>query len=358
MFAAPLFLTLLLFIFSSSHQTLGFVVNNGTACYLYPESLTHFGQPVDDTPSILQAVELCGTNGTIIFTDHTFNINQVMDTTKLQNCDIELHGTLKWSDNIPYWLGHSYSVAYANLSTAWFLGGTNVTFRGFGKGVLDGNGQAWYDENRNNSNQPGRPIALTIYKARNLWLDGISWRQAQFWHSFISHSENVTLSNVDMKSVSTSTWFTVNTDGSDTWNSKNINFYNWTVEGGDDCIAIKGNSTNIHIKNATCIHTHGMPIGSVGQDPTHPDFVNNILYEDVHLVNSTNGAWFKTWQGESSSESNNGDSGGGGGGHAKNVTFRNFYMENVGMPVSITQCVYSTSAKDCDTSKVREITAQ
>ena len=155
-----------------------------------------------------------------------------------------------------------------------------------------------------------------------------------------------------MRSVSDSTWFTVNTDGSDTWNSRDIYFANWTVEGGDDCIAMKGNSTNVHIKNVTCMHTHGMPIGSVGQDPSHPDYVQNILYEDVRLINSTNGAWFKTWQGESSATSNNGNAGGGGGGFVTNITFRNFEMTNVGMPISITQCVYSTSSKDCDTSKV------
>ena len=250
-----------------------YVVNNGSSCYIYPESLTHFGQPVDDTPSVLQAAELCGTNGTIIFTNNTFHIGQVMNLTHLLNCDIEVHGTLKWSDNIPYWLSHSYSVTYAGLSTAWFLGGINVTFKGFGVGTLDGNGQAWYNENRNNSNQPGRPIAITIFNATNFWLDGINWRQSQFWHSFVSHSQNVTLSNVYMNSTSNSKWFTVNTDGSDTWNSRDVSFYNWTVEGGDDCIAIKGNSTNIHIKNATCYRTHGMPIGSVGQNPLTPDYV-------------------------------------------------------------------------------------
>ena len=121
--------------------TSAYVVNNGTECYLYPESLTHFGQPVDDTPSILQAFELCGINGSVIFTENTFNINQVMNTTNLQNCDVSLHGEMLWSTNVPYWLSHSMSVTFQNLSTSWFFGGTNVTFRGYGKGVLNGNGK-------------------------------------------------------------------------------------------------------------------------------------------------------------------------------------------------------------------------
>lgn len=117
-----------------------FVVNEGTTCTVYPESLTHMGMPVDDTPSILQAFELCGTNGSVILTNHTFYINQVMNTTGLKNCDVELHGEMQWSTNVPYWLTHSYSVIYANLSTAWFFGGENVTFKGFGKGRFNGNG--------------------------------------------------------------------------------------------------------------------------------------------------------------------------------------------------------------------------
>src|SRR3569833_996003 len=131
----------LVLIASLASSARAFVVNNGTTCYLYPESITHLGQPVDDTPSILQAFELCGTNGTVVFTENVFHINQVMNITNLVICDVELHGELLWSTNVPYWLGHSYPVVYANLYTAWFFGGTNVTFRGFGKGLLNGNGE-------------------------------------------------------------------------------------------------------------------------------------------------------------------------------------------------------------------------
>lgn len=118
-----------------------FVVNKGTECHVYPESLFYGGHPVDDTPSILQAFELCGTNGSVIFTDHTFNIDQVMNTTNLLNCDVSLHGELLWSTNIPYWLSHGYFITFQNLTTAWLFGGTNVTFRGYGKGVLNGQGR-------------------------------------------------------------------------------------------------------------------------------------------------------------------------------------------------------------------------
>ena len=124
----------------TASTALGYVVNNGTSCYVFPEALSHGGQPVDDTPSILQAFDLCGINGSVILTDHTFTINQVMNTTNLLNCDVSLLGEMVWSTNVPYWLSHSYGIVFQNLSTAWLFGGTNVTFKGYGQGRFNGQG--------------------------------------------------------------------------------------------------------------------------------------------------------------------------------------------------------------------------
>ena len=94
-------------------------------------------------------------------------------------------------------------------------------------------GQLWYDQNRGQSNQNGRPISLTLWNARNVLIDGITWRQSQFWHTFVAHSQNVTMTNLDMNATSNSQWSTVNTDGIDTWNSKDVVIANWTVTCGD-----------------------------------------------------------------------------------------------------------------------------
>ena len=60
----------------------------------------------------------------------------------------------------------------------------------------------------------------------------------------------------------------------------------------------------------------------------------------------------KAWQGRNDAVTTNGGSGGGGGGWLKNVTFRNFKLENVGQPISITECVYGNTPQLCDTSQV------
>lgn len=41
------------------------------------------------------------------------------------------------------------------------------------------------------------------------------------------------MTNLDMSAISNSQWTTVNTDGTNSWNSKNIRLSNWTVTSGD-----------------------------------------------------------------------------------------------------------------------------
>jgi hypothetical protein len=41
------------------------------------------------------------------------------------------------------------------------------------------------------------------------------------------------MTNLDMNATSTSQWNTVNTDGFDSWNSKDIVIKNWVVKCGD-----------------------------------------------------------------------------------------------------------------------------
>ena len=95
-----------------------------------------------------------------------------------------------------------------------------------------------------------------------------------------------------------------------------------------------------------------MPIGSIGQYPETPDYVENVLFENVVLFDSSSAAWIKTWPGVNVLTSGNGDSGGGGGGSAKNITWRNFQFFNLDQPVYVTQCIYNADPSICDTSKV------
>ncbi|AEO63358.1 glycoside hydrolase family 28 protein [Thermothielavioides terrestris NRRL 8126] len=325
----------------------GEVVKNGSTCIVTPLSDTNaaFAVPrsdggglaratVDDTPQILSAFSQCGQDGTIILRPGTYHIRQVMDTTNLRNVSVEIYGTLIWSaDNLSYWRQKSFSVTYAGRQTAWRIGGRDIALRGFGQAVFDGNGQAWIDLARGASNLDGRPISLTVWHGTNVLIDGITWRMAQFWHTFVAYSQNVTMTNLVMNTLSSNSYSSQNTDGTDTWNSKDITISNWTVTCGDDCIAIKGNSSNVHVSNVVCHESGAMTIGSVGSNARQPDYVENIVFENITAIHSSNSAWIKTYPGT---------------GYVRNVTFRNIYGEDVNQPIYVTSCIYSY--QNCDSS--------
>jgi galacturan 1,4-alpha-galacturonidase len=222
------------------------LVKEGSVCTVTPLSATLKVRDdmkrqarVDDTPQMLDAFKQCGQNASIIFQPGTYNIRQVMETTSLRNVTIDIYGKFLWSaDNLQYWIANTLPVTAFSLTTAWKLGGRDIIMRGHGKALFDGNGQVWIDENKDGSNRKGRPINLTIWRANNVFIDGITWRQSQFWHTFVAYSQNITMTNLDMNTTSNSRWSSVNTDGVDTWNSKDVYIRNWTVTCGDVCFII------------------------------------------------------------------------------------------------------------------------
>lgn len=48
----------------------------------------------DDAPAIRQAFRDCGHGGTVLFSNTTYYVNTVMNITGLENCQIDIHGTL------------------------------------------------------------------------------------------------------------------------------------------------------------------------------------------------------------------------------------------------------------------------
>lgn len=48
----------------------------------------------DDAPAILKAFQDCGKGGTVLFEDTTYYVNSVLNVSGLQDCYIDLRGTL------------------------------------------------------------------------------------------------------------------------------------------------------------------------------------------------------------------------------------------------------------------------
>ena len=128
--------TQLLLLFAS--PALAGMNKTGTLCTVTPN-----GGGKDDSTSILDAFKQCGKNGQIEITEGDFTVGKVMDVLDLENCDISIKGKLTWTDDINYWTRASIGVTYAQRSTAWRMGGNNVSMRGHGQALFFGNGQKW-----------------------------------------------------------------------------------------------------------------------------------------------------------------------------------------------------------------------
>lgn len=141
----------------------------------------------DSAPAIVDAFQRCGHNpdannrGKVVFTNTTYTVKTVLNTTGLSNVDVELHGTLLWDTNISYWLDASLPVGYQNQSSAWLFGGQGVRWNGFGYGTLDGNGQVWYDFVNGTNNYPGRPHQITFTGTTDSVIEQLRFVQSQMW---------------------------------------------------------------------------------------------------------------------------------------------------------------------------------
>ncbi|THW63353.1 pectin lyase-like protein [Aureobasidium pullulans] len=210
----------------------------------------------------------------------------------------------------------------------------------------------------------GGTITLPAPYTTNVSINNFAFYQPQFWPVWAQDSRNITMNNIYINGTNTdpagnSSNYAINVDGIDAMRVDQMRLENWTFQGGDDCFAPKGNSTNMVLRNFTCIGG-GIAFGSVGQYPGHPDFITNISVSDIRVSQKFDtkyggaaiaaGAYFKSWVGV---EMGNPPQGGGGGtGRVSNVTFDNLIVENTTQAVYIDKCYFKVPAQGayCDTS--------
>jgi hypothetical protein len=328
--------------------------------------VTPYGWGIDDSSQILSAVERCGINGTITFpAPYVYTISRRIYM-KLENARLEIFGTLSFTADLLYWIDNSFRIEFQNQSTAWIVEGHDFEINGGGwaKGGVDGNGQAWMTRAAGQSNQFGRPVTLSIYNSTNVTVSDFSIRQPQFWSFWVQDSSYVELINIYINGTNTdpagnSSNYETNIDGLDTMRVNYLTAKNWLFHGGDDCLAPKGNSTNMVFTNLTCIGG-GIAFGSIGQYKDSPDYITNVTASNISASQSISpvtggasvagGAYFKSWVGVSEGQPPQG--GGGGTGKVSNVSFSGLTTQGVSQAIFINKCYYKVAdqANYCDTS--------
>jgi galacturan 1,4-alpha-galacturonidase len=124
----------------------------------------------DDVPAIEAAFKSCGTGGTIVIpAGKTYMIRSTLDFTGCSNCDFQVEGTLKASDDTTFWNGVGAIISVSGITGAKIR---SVT----GAGVIDGNGQASYDKFASDSSYR-RPKLLNIAgKSMNIAVSNLRFK--------------------------------------------------------------------------------------------------------------------------------------------------------------------------------------
>ncbi|KAH8805150.1 pectin lyase fold/virulence factor [Xylogone sp. PMI_703] len=324
------------------------------------------GWDQDDAPQLLAAANACGTDGTITLpAPHVYTIKSRLHM-NLVRTHLNVFGTLSFVPDIGYWIDNSHRVEFQNQSTAWIIEGEDYVVDGGGwkQGGINGNGQAWYTYAQGQSNRFGRPISLTLYNSTNATVKNFSIRNPQFWSFYVQDSHDITLKSIYINGTNTDPHgdgenFETNVDGLDSIRVNDLYASDWLFHGGDDCIAPKGNSTNMDFRNFTCIGG-GMAFGSIGQYPDAPDYIANISVTNVTVsqlirpgyggASVSGGAYFKSWVGVSAGVPPQG--GGGGTGLVSNITFNDLTVGNTTQAIYINKCYHKvdSQANFCDTS--------
>ncbi|KAF8080583.1 hypothetical protein N665_0934s0021 [Sinapis alba] len=199
-----------------------------------------------------------------------------------------------------------------------------------GSGLLDPHGESWWSSVKFES----RPQALQFNRCNNLIYNGLTQRNSPKNHISISNCIQATLSNIHLIAPANSP----NTDGIDISLSKKINIFSSTIQTGDDCIAIKGGSSDINVTRVDCGPGHGISIGSLGEGGA-TETVQNVYVQHCTFTGAANAARIKTWPG--------------GGGYAKNIRYEDITLINTKLPIFIDQQYSDRSSKSAKGSAVK-----
>ncbi|PWY74993.1 CobW domain protein [Aspergillus heteromorphus CBS 117.55] len=270
----------------------------------------------------------------------TYVIGKKLDLTFLDDVEVQLEGEIQFTNNITYWQANNFYYEFQKSITFWVWGGQDIKI--FGSGVLNGNGQRWYDEFAgmeilDPDNTFYRPILFLTDNATRVSVEGITQLNSPCWNNFFVRTKDISFDNVYIHAFSTNASADPkNTDGFDSLNVDGFSVTNMRIDVGDDCFSPKPNTTNIFVQNLWCNNTHGVSMGSIGEYAGELDIIENVYIENVTLLNGEAGARLKAWAGKDV-----------GYGRMNNITYKNIQIQNTDAPIVVDQCYFDVNATEC-----------
>lgn len=202
-----------------------------------------------------------------------------------------------------------------------------------GRGVIDGQGQHWWNEIRRKrkegklypesemekklaelnpdfKKQPSggggretqflRPPLLQLINCKNVLIEGVTLQNSPFWNTHPVYCENLTINAVTFKNPSDAP----NTDGLDIDSCKNVRISNCFFDVGDDCLCLKsgigedglrvGKATeNVVITNCNMLNGHGGVV--IGSETSGG--IKNVSISNCLFIGTDRGIRLKTRRG-------------------------------------------------------------
>ncbi|KAJ7746292.1 glycoside hydrolase family 28 protein [Mycena metata] len=297
----------------------------------------------DDVPAIEAAFKSCGNGGVIVIpAGLTYAIRSTLSFTGCVNCDFQIEGTLKMSEDLTFWDGVSTVISINAINGGMMR---SVT----GTGVIDGNGVPYWIAFAANSSY-ARPTLVSITGAsKGITISNLRLKNpANVFNSVNGGSMNVVYQNLRMDATSTATATAKNTDGFDVGASTFVTIKNTTVVNQDDCVALKPGSNFALVSGITCTGSHGLSVGSLGSGAGSTDTVTNAFLGPATMINSAKAVGIKLWEGGSAH----------GVATVTNVTWSDITVQNCDYAVQIQSCYEAANTSSCisNTDKLTGVT--
>ena len=175
---------------------------------------------------------------------------------------------------------------------------TNLSITG--EGVIDGNGESWWQEARAvkdhgvMGSDHTRPRLVVFDHCHHVLVEGVTIQNSPMWQLVPYYSDDVTIRNIRVLAPQHSP----NTDAIDPFSSSNVRIEHVFADVGDDDVAIKSGMANspgpdspsrdITITDCNFLHGHGLSIGS-----EMAGGAQNVRAERIHFDGTDNGIRIK-----------------------------------------------------------------
>lgn len=142
----------------------------------------------DVADEFLSGLKKANHGGTLYLPEgNTYMIGKPLDLTWLDDVHVHLEGELKFTNNTPYWQENAFAHPFQNSLMFWKWGGKDIKI--YGEGVLNGNGQRWWNEFSgleilDPDNEYLRPILFYAENVTNFEMEGIHLKDSPCWTTF------------------------------------------------------------------------------------------------------------------------------------------------------------------------------